>query len=92
VLVNFCFLTFCFQDLFKIYVLVKGLGGMFKILKGGKAHQHVMRDFSTTPIHTDEDVNNWLKFYDMPGELTAVGTLVTHEHVGEQRILASLVN
>lgn len=56
----------------------QGLGGVF-LLKNGKAHQHVMRDFSKTPIHTDEEVNQWLKFYEMPGTLIALGTLVTAE-------------
>ncbi|SPP84782.1 ester hydrolase C11orf54 homolog [Drosophila guanche] len=58
---------------------VVGLGGIF-LIKKGAAHQHVMRDFSTTPIHTDEEVNEWLKFYEMPAQLNAVGTLVTKEH------------
>jgi len=57
---------------------VVGLGGVF-LLKNGKAHQHVMRDFSKTPIHTEEELNSWLKFYDMPGTLIALGTLVTAE-------------
>ncbi|XP_055920154.1 ester hydrolase C11orf54 homolog [Eupeodes corollae] len=56
-----------------------GMGGIF-LIKKGHVHQHVMRDFSKTPIHTDEDVNNWLKFYNMPAQLNAVGTLVTHEN------------
>lgn len=55
-----------------------GIGGIF-LLKNGKVHQHVMRDFSKTPIHTEEDVNNWLKFYEMPAELVAFGTFVTGE-------------
>lgn len=58
---------------------VVGLGGIFVIRKGA-AHQHVMRDFSKTPIHTDEEVNQWLKFYEMPAQLNALGTLVTKEH------------
>ncbi|EDV95959.1 ester hydrolase C11orf54 homolog [Drosophila grimshawi] len=58
---------------------VVGLGGIF-LVKSGAVHQHVMRDFSTTPIHTDEEVNQWLKFYEMPAQLNAVGTLVTKEH------------
>ncbi|EDW33036.1 GL16084 [Drosophila persimilis] len=58
---------------------VVGLGGIF-LIKKGAVHQHVMRDFSSTPIHTDEEVNEWLKFYDMPAQLNAVGTLVTKEH------------
>ena len=47
----------------------------------GNAHQHVMRDFSKRPLETDNDVNEWLKFYEMPAVLTAVGTLITHENV-----------
>ncbi|XP_059614336.1 ester hydrolase C11orf54 homolog [Phlebotomus argentipes] len=55
-----------------------GLGGAF-LLKSGKAHQHVMQDFSKTPINTEEQLNSWLKFYDMSAPLVAVGTLVTGE-------------
>lgn len=57
---------------------IVGIGGAF-VMKEGKAKQHVMDDFSTTPIHTDEDVNNWLKFFNMPAPLIAVGTFVTNE-------------
>lgn len=49
------------------------------ILKNGSAHQHVMPNFSKTPLKSDEDINNWLKFYNMPGILIAVGTFVTDE-------------
>jgi len=55
-----------------------GLGGVF-ILKNGKAKQHVMQDFSKTPINTEEELNTWLKFYEMPAELINVGILVTDE-------------
>lgn len=58
--------------------ICSGIGGVF-ILKNGSAHQHVMRDFSKTALHTEEDLNNWLKFYNMPGELVALGTFVTDE-------------
>jgi hypothetical protein len=54
-----------------------GVGGVF-LLKEGKAKQHVMDDFSKTPIHTDDEVNNWLKFFNMPAPLIAVGTFVRH--------------
>jgi len=57
---------------------IVGLGGVF-LIKNGKAHQHVMRDFSKTPIHTEDELNTWLKFYDMPGTLIALGTLITAE-------------
>lgn len=53
---------------------IVGLGGVF-LLKNGKAKQHVMQDFSKVPIHTDEDLNEWLKFYEMNSTLIAVGTL-----------------
>lgn len=55
-----------------------GVGGVF-VLKKGSAHQHVMRDFSKTPIHTEEDLNKWLAFYNMPATLIAVGTFVSDE-------------
>ncbi|KAF4521510.1 hypothetical protein B566_EDAN001810 [Ephemera danica] len=53
-----------------------GLGGVF-LMKEGKAKQHVMRDFSKEPINSDEEVNEWLKFFDMSAPLVAVGTLVS---------------
>lgn len=55
-----------------------GLGGVF-LLREGKAKQHVMSPFSTKPIHTEEQLNEWLNFYDMPAPLVNVGTLVTNE-------------
>lgn len=55
-----------------------GLGGVF-LLKEGKAKQHVMDQFSKTPLHTDEDLNKWLTFHEMPAPLIAVGTMVTNE-------------
>jgi hypothetical protein len=54
------------------------LGGVF-IMKEGKAKQHVMDQFSKTPIHTDEELNNWLKFFHMSAPLIALGTFVTDE-------------
>lgn len=55
-----------------------GLGGTF-LLKEGKAKQHVMQDFSKTPINTPEDLDNWLRFFDMSAPLIAVGTFVSAE-------------
>lgn len=57
-----------------------GMGGIF-VIKKGKAHQHVMRDFSKTPINSEQELNQWLKFYEMPAQLNAVGTLITQEYV-----------
>ncbi|XP_049805643.1 ester hydrolase C11orf54 homolog [Schistocerca nitens] len=53
-----------------------GLGGTF-LLKQGKAKQHIMPDFSTVPLQSDEDVEHWLKFYNMSAPLIAVGTLIS---------------
>jgi len=64
---------------------IVGLGGTF-LLKEGKAKQHVMPDFSKTPITTDEGVNEWLRFYNMSAPLIAVGTLVTGEYDMDLRV------
>lgn len=63
-----------------MWKLFIGLGGAF-VLKNGKAKQHVMPDFSTTPIHTDAEVDQWLKFYEMSGPLVALGTLISGDYV-----------
>lgn len=55
-----------------------GMGGVF-VMKEGLARQHVMDQFSETPLHTEEDLNNWLKFFEMPAPLIALGTFVTDE-------------
>ncbi|XP_044015377.1 ester hydrolase C11orf54 homolog isoform X2 [Aphidius gifuensis] len=55
-----------------------GLGGTF-LLKQGKAKQHVMPDFSATPLTTEKSLDNWLNYYDMSAPLIAVGTFVSGE-------------
>ncbi|KAM7443036.1 hypothetical protein ABFA07_008127 [Porites harrisoni] len=55
-----------------------GLGGVFVIEKG-KAKIHVMPRFSETPLKTDADVNNWLKFYEMSAPLVCVGVFESHD-------------
>jgi len=55
-----------------------GLGGVF-LLKKGKAKQHVMSDFSKTPITTDEQLHAWMNYYEMPAILINLGTLVTND-------------
>lgn len=57
-----------------------GLGGTF-LLKEGKAKQHIMPEFSVTPINTDEEVEKWLHFYNMSAPLIAVGTLASADPV-----------
>lgn len=58
------------------------MGGMFE-MKNGKVKQHVMPDFSDTPLNTEAQLNNWLRFYDMETPLVAVGTFVSAETVSE---------
>ncbi|XP_067934896.1 ester hydrolase C11orf54 homolog [Watersipora subatra] len=55
-----------------------GLGGTFLVEKG-KAKLHVMSEFSTTPINNAEQLNNWLKFYEYEGPVTALGYLLSHD-------------
>lgn len=57
---------------------VVGLGGAF-VMKTGNAFVHVMDDFSETPIHTAEDLNNWLTFHQIEGPLIALGDFVSQE-------------
>lgn len=41
-----------------------GLGGLF-LVRNAPTHTHIMRDFSETPLHSDAEVDEWLKFFDM---------------------------
>lgn len=50
-------------------------------MNDGKIKQHVMPDFSKTPLNTEDDLNNWLRFYSMSTPLIALGTLVSHDPV-----------
>lgn len=52
-------------------------------MKNGKVKQHVMPDFSDTPLNTEAQLNNWLRFYDMETPLVAVGTFVSAETVSK---------
>lgn len=63
-----------------IFLSLSGFGGTF-LLKEGKVKQHVMPDFSKTPINSDEDLNKWLKFFEMSAPLVAVGTFATCDPV-----------
>ncbi|KAG5313612.1 CK054 hydrolase, partial [Acromyrmex insinuator] len=55
-----------------------GLGGMFEV-RNGKVKQHIMPAFSDTPLTSETQLNNWLRFYDMKTPLIAVGTFVSAE-------------
>ncbi|XP_071944149.1 ester hydrolase C11orf54-like [Antedon mediterranea] len=55
-----------------------GLGGTFLIEKG-KAKFHVMPDFSTTPLDTLDQINNWLKFYEMSSPLVVFSCFLSSD-------------
>lgn len=71
-------MTYC--DMLLFFCYNAGLGGVF-LLKQGKAKQHVMSDFSKTPICTDEELHSWMNYYEMPATLINLGTLVTNDAV-----------
>ncbi|KAL1140191.1 hypothetical protein AAG570_000123 [Ranatra chinensis] len=58
-----------------------GLGGTF-LIKSGKAKLHVMPDFSKEPLTSDDALNKWLRFFEVPAPLVGVGTLVSSEIKG----------
>ncbi|XP_033108492.1 ester hydrolase C11orf54-like [Anneissia japonica] len=55
-----------------------GLGGTF-LIEQGKAKFHVMPDYSKTPLNTNDDVNNWLKFYEMMSPLVCFSCFLSHD-------------
>jgi len=54
------------------------IGGMFMMTKG-KANIHIMPRYSATPLLCKEDVDNWLRFIEMPSPLVVVGYLASHD-------------
>ncbi|XP_069767521.1 ester hydrolase C11orf54 homolog isoform X1 [Narcine bancroftii] len=55
-----------------------GVGGTFLIQKG-KAKIHIMPEFSSCPLNSDEELNNWLKFFDMSAPLICQSVFVSHD-------------
>ncbi|XP_010282184.1 PREDICTED: ester hydrolase C11orf54 homolog isoform X3 [Phaethon lepturus] len=56
-----------------------GMGGTF-IIQKGKAKIHIMPpEFSACPLNTDEDVNNWLKFFEMKAPLICQTVIVSRD-------------
>lgn len=62
-----------------------GLGGVFSLVQG-KARFHVMPDFSPCPINTDEEVVNWLKFYEFESPMTVLSVMVSRDPGLDMRI------
>jgi hypothetical protein len=54
------------------------IGGAF-VLKRGKANIHVMPDFPKDPFKSREDVERWLKFYDMDSPLICLSVFHSHD-------------
>ncbi|XP_034033694.1 ester hydrolase C11orf54 homolog [Thalassophryne amazonica] len=55
------------------------LGGTF-IIQKGKAKIHIMpREFSVCPLNTDDDVNKWLKHFEVSAPLICQSVLVSRD-------------
>ncbi|XP_078588340.1 ester hydrolase C11orf54 homolog [Branchiostoma floridae x Branchiostoma japonicum] len=54
------------------------LGGTF-LLEKGQAKIHIMPGFSKTPLQSEEDVNNWLNFFEMSGPLINLSVFVSRD-------------
>ena len=57
-----------------------GLGGVFCAQKG-RLKIHVMPEFSSTPLKSDSDVENWLNFYTMDSKFTCLSVFVSRDPV-----------
>ncbi|KAH3890800.1 hypothetical protein DPMN_014888 [Dreissena polymorpha] len=70
----------CLKNSLKRYYGEKpvALGGVF-LIEQGKANIHIMSDFSESPITSEEQVNQWLKFFEMGSTLVCLGELVSHD-------------
>jgi len=55
-----------------------GLGGVFCAQKG-QLKIHVMPEFSSTPLKSDSDVENWLNFYTMDSKFTCLSVFVSRD-------------
>jgi hypothetical protein len=54
------------------------MGGVF-VIRQGKANLHVMPDFPKTPFKTREDVNEWLRYFDMSAPLVCLSVFHSHD-------------
>ena len=55
-----------------------GMGGTFRLVKGS-AKCHVMPKFSEKDLKSDDDVNNWLKFFNMPAPMVFLSVFVSRD-------------
>jgi hypothetical protein len=54
------------------------MGGVF-VIKKGKANLHVMPDFPKTPFKSREDVDEWLRYFDMSAPLVCLSVFHSHD-------------
>ncbi|KHN80439.1 Ester hydrolase C11orf54 -like protein [Toxocara canis] len=59
------------------------LAGVF-VLKKGKVHMHVMPDFPGCPWKTHEQVNEWLKYFEMNAPLVCTSVLHSNDVGGHK--------
>jgi len=57
-----------------------GLGGLF-LVRQAKSKIHIMQDFTVEPLKSDEEVNNWLHFFEMDPPMLFQSVLVSSDPV-----------
>ena len=62
-----------------------GLGGVFQ-MKSGKANLHIMPPCNPKPLHTDEDINQWLTFHEMSAPLICLSVFYNRDDDMDLRI------
>lgn len=55
-----------------------GLGGAF-VIENASAKIHVMPDFAAQPLQTEEEVQQWLRFFTYTSPLTCLSVFVSHD-------------
>lgn len=61
------------------------MGGVF-LIKSGMAKLHVMPPFSTTPLITDDDVNNWLRYFEASAPLICLSVFHSRDSGHDLRL------
>ncbi len=61
----------------------------FSVVRG-RLKVHVMPKFSETPLNTDEDVENWLKFYEMDAPFMNLSVFVSRDPVSVLKLTLNL--
>ena len=56
------------------------MGGVF-LIEAGRARVHVMPDFCAAPIHSDADLNRWLRFFEVSAPLVCCTSFLSTDPV-----------